>query len=195
MQAQRGDYSDAYDSFTSAVDMLRRGAIANAGTGNEPAIAEAQLTGPPVYARTGAPRPAVRNAFGEAVDALIDSRGTSLGSSLGMEDYLDILVAEAAKPQPDTYDRFFRAVQANGEPAVARQLTQLRSVVTADGKVATALRERADLEREITGCATPLPVPRRGKAAPPIWNAPAPPPSSDCWWWTRSWRPIRAIAP
>ncbi len=150
LQAQRGDYRDAYDSFTSAVDMLRRGAIANAGTGNEPAIAEAQLDRAAVFARTGAPRPAVRQAFGEAVDALIDSRGTSLGSSLGMEDYLDLLVAEAAKPQPDTYDRFFRAVQANGEPAVARQLTQLRSVVTAAGPVATALRERADLEREIT---------------------------------------------
>jgi hypothetical protein len=36
IEAQRGDYRDAYDSFTSAVDMLRRGAIANAGTGNEP---------------------------------------------------------------------------------------------------------------------------------------------------------------
>ncbi len=167
LQAQRGDYDDAYDNFTNAVDMLRRGAIANAGTGNEPAIAEAQLDRAAVYARTGASRSAIRNAFGEAVDALIDSRGTSLGSALGMEDYLDLLVAEAAQPQPDTYDRFFRAVQANGEPAVARQLSQLRSVVTADGTAAAALRERADLEREITRLRYAITGATAGEAAPP----------------------------
>ncbi|PTQ65182.1 CHAT domain-containing protein [Sphingomonas sp. PP-CE-3G-477] len=166
LQAQRGDYADAYDNFTDAVDMLRRSAIANAGTGNEPAIAEAQLDRAAVYARTGASRTAVRNAFGEAVDALIDSHGTSLGSALGMQDYLDLLVAESAKPLPDTYDRFFRAVQANGEPAVARQLSQLRTTVTADGTIATALRERADLEREITRLRYTLAGGKTDEAAP-----------------------------
>lgn len=166
LQAQRGDYANAYDNFTDAVDMLRRSAIANAGTGNEPAIAEAQLDRAAVYARTGASRTAVRTAFGEAVDALIDSRGTSLGSALGMQDYLDLLVAESAKPLPDTYDRFFRAVQANGEPAVARQLSQLRTTVTADGTIATALRERADLEREITRLRYALAGGTTGEAAP-----------------------------
>jgi CHAT domain-containing protein/tetratricopeptide (TPR) repeat protein len=166
LQAQRGDYADAYDNFTDAVDMLRRSAIANAGTGNEPAIAEAQLDRAAVYARTGASRTAVRTAFGEAIDALIDSHGTSLGSALGMQDYLDLLVAESAKPLPDTYDRFFRAVQANGEPAVARQLSQLRSTVTADGTIATALRERADLEREITRLRYALAGGAEGEAAP-----------------------------
>ncbi len=167
LQAQRGDYADAYDNFTDAVDMLRRSAIANAGTGNEPAIAEAQLDRAAVYARTNASRGAVRTSFGEAIDALIDSRGTSLGSALGMQDYLDLLVAESAKPLPDTYDRFFRAVQANGEPAVARQLSQLRSAVTADGTIATALRERADLEREITRLRYAIAGGTTGEAAPP----------------------------
>jgi CHAT domain-containing protein len=166
LQAQRGEYDAAYDNFTNAVDMLRRGAIANAGTGNEPAIAEAQLDRAAVYARTGASPAAVRNAFGEAVDALIDSRGTSPGSALGMEDYLDLLIAESPQPQADTYDRFFRAVQANGEPAVARQLSQLRAVVTADGAAAAALRARADLEREITRLRYAIAGATPGEAAP-----------------------------
>lgn len=150
LEARAGRYGRALDSYNDAVDQLRRGSIANGGTGAEPAIAEAELERAAVYARTGANRDSVRNTFAEAVDALIASGSTSFGNSIGMEDYLDLLVGEAAQPRADTYDRFFRAVQANGEPAVARQLTQLRAVVAADPKLGAVIRERADLEREIT---------------------------------------------
>jgi CHAT domain-containing protein/tetratricopeptide (TPR) repeat protein len=149
--ARSGRYGEALTFFDRAIDALRRGALANAGTGNEPAIAEANLERAAVFARSGAPRGEVRATFAQAVNALIDGGATSLGASIGMEDYLDLLVAEAGKsPQPDTYDSFFRAVQASGEPAVARQLTQLQTVVTADPALGKVVRERADLEREIT---------------------------------------------
>lgn len=149
--ARRGQYGDALGHFDRAVDAMRRGALANAGTGIEPAIAEANLERAAVFARSGAARPAVRQTFAEAVDQLLASGGTSLGASIGMEDYLDLLVADAAgTPQADTFERFFRAVQASGEPAVARQLGQLQSVVTADPAISALVRERADLEREVT---------------------------------------------
>ena len=147
--ARQGKYDDALGDLTQAVDLLRRGALANGGTGNEPAIAEAELERAAVFARTGASREAVRTSFDTAVDAVIASGATSLGRSIGMEDYLDLLVAEANAPRADTFDRFLRAMQASGEPAVARQLTQLRSIVAADPAVGQAVRERENLEREI----------------------------------------------
>lgn len=151
LQARVGKYDDAVNSYDRAIEMLRRSALANAGTGNEPAIAEAEMERAAVFARTGASRARVRDTFGDAVDALIVAGSTTAGSSVGMEDYLDLLVREAAtRPLPDTYDRFFRAVQASGEPAVARQITELRQVVSADPVVGPAVRERADLERELT---------------------------------------------
>ena len=149
--ARDGRYGDALGYFDHAIDAMRRGALANAGTGNEPAIAEANLERASVYARSGASRDAVRRNFATAVDDLLASGSTSLGASIGMEDYLDLLVADAAgTSQADTYERFFRAVQASGEPAVARQLSQLQTVVTADPTIGALVRERADLEREIT---------------------------------------------
>lgn len=151
IRARDGDYGAALARYDSAVDMLRRSSVASGGTGSEPAIAEAELERAAVYARTGVPQAAARDAYAAAIDALIASGSTALGQSIGMEDYLDLLVREAADaPQADTYERYFRAVQASGEPAVARQLTQLRTIVTADPTIAGAVRERDDLEREIT---------------------------------------------
>lgn len=151
LQARRGLYNDSLDSFDRAVDLLRRGSVANGGTGGEPVVAEAELERAAIYARTGVSRKDAREAFGAAVDTLIASGATTAGGSIAMEDYLDLLVREAASsPRDDTYERFFRAVQATGEPAVARQIKELRNVVTADPTVAAAVRERADLERELT---------------------------------------------
>jgi CHAT domain-containing protein/tetratricopeptide (TPR) repeat protein len=146
-----GRIGDALDSFDRAIDDLRRGAIATAGTGNEPAIADAEFERAAVFARSGARHEAVRRSYADAVDAVLASDGNAPVLAGGFEDYLDLLVAEAASGvKPDTYERFFRAVQATGEPAVARQLSQLQTVVSADPGVATLVRDRAGLEREIT---------------------------------------------
>lgn len=151
LQAREGKFRDAYQSYDAAVDLLRRGSIANAGTGNEPAIAEAELDRAAIFARTGVSHDAMRERYAQAIDALAAAGVSGTAAASGMEDYLDLLVAEAAnRPRADTFERFFRAVQASGEPAVARQLTQLRTVATADPAIGAAVRERADLEREIT---------------------------------------------
>ena len=151
LQVADGKFDDAVGSYDDTVDLLRRGSIANAGTGNEPAIAEAELDRAAVFARSGASRQAIRDGYTRAVDALVAAGASDTAGATGMEDYLDILVAEAAgTPRADTFDRYFRAIQASGEPALARQLVQLRAVASADQTVASAVRERAELEREIT---------------------------------------------
>ena len=152
LQARHHDYGAAIASFDRSLAELRRGAIATAGTGNEPAIAETQLERAGLIADQGGPPAHVRAEYDAAVDALIAANQTGGGIlPIGIERYLDLLVAEADKnPQPDTYERFFRAVQAVGEPAVARQLNQLQTVVTADPQIGVKVRDRAELEREIT---------------------------------------------
>jgi hypothetical protein len=151
LQARRGEMGPALDSFDRALDALRRSALANAGSGTEPAIAEAQLERAGVFARSNAAPAAKRATYAEAVDAVIASGGGARAAMGGVEPFLDLLVAEAAAgPRADTFDLFFRAVQAGGEPAVARQVTQLQQVVASDPVLGALVRDRAELEREIT---------------------------------------------
>lgn len=149
--AYRKDWSTALASFDRALDFLRRGAVATAGTGNEPAIAEAELERAGVFDASGADREAVRNQYAVAVDALVAANTTGSALPSGIDGYMDILVGEATKgARPDTFERFFRAMQAAGEPAVARQLSQLQNVVTADPELGSKVRDRTEIEREIT---------------------------------------------
>ncbi|MGY4398466.1 tetratricopeptide (TPR) repeat protein [Sphingomonas sp. UYAg733] len=149
--ARGGRTGQALSAFDDALFDMRRGAVATAGTGAEPMIAQARLERAAIFAGSGASHAAIRDEYARAIDAMIDSGGDTLASSNGMEAYLDLLVEEASTtPRPDTFARFFRAVQATGEPSVARQVNQLESVVTADPALGALVRERADLEREVT---------------------------------------------
>lgn len=149
--ARGGQTGQALTAFDDALGDMRRGAVATAGTGAEPSIAQAQLERAAIFAGSGASHAAIRDEYARAIDAMIDSGGDALASSNGMEAYLDLLVEEAAgTPRADTFARFFRAVQATGEPSVARQVNQLQSVVTEDPALGALVRERADLEREVT---------------------------------------------
>jgi CHAT domain-containing protein len=151
LAAQRQDWSAALAAFDRALDYLRRGALAAAGTGTEPAIAETQLERASMFARSGAPIAAVRDEYAAAVEALITANVSGVAAPNGLGGYLDLLAEEAkASPTPDTFERYFRAVQATGEPAVARQFSQIRGVVGNDPAIAAKLRERTDLQREIT---------------------------------------------
>lgn len=150
IRARAGRIGDALESFDRALDALRRSALANAGTGAEPAIAELQLERAGVFARGDAPVEAKRGEFSRAVDSVIAASGGARGATGGLEYYLDLLVREAATDvRPDTFELYFRALQAGGEPAVARQITRLQQVVIADPALGAAVRDRAELEREI----------------------------------------------
>ena len=152
LAARRGDYAVAVGAFDRALDLLRRSAIATAGTGNEPSVAETQIERAGIVARSGASAEVIRADYDAAIDALIAASRSGGGIlPVGVESYLDLLVAEAASGlRPDTYERYFKAMQAVGEPAVARQLSQLQTVVTADPEIGVKVRDRAELEREIT---------------------------------------------
>ena len=152
LAARRGDYPAAIAAFDRALDQQRRGAIAAAGTGNEPAVAETQLERAGIVAQSGVAPDVARAEYDAAIDALIAASKSGGGIlPVGVEGYLDLLVAEAERGvRPDTYERFFRAMQAVGEPAVARQLSQLQNIVTADPEIGVKVRDRAELEREIT---------------------------------------------
>lgn len=150
LAARAGDLAGAEAAFDRSIDLLRRGALASAGTGTEPAIAEAQLERASIIAQAQPGSDRARTEYATAVDALIASNASGGSLPNGIEGYYDLLIAEADAPRPDTYERFFRAMQATGEPAVARQLTQLQSVIGADPALAALLRDKADEEREIT---------------------------------------------
>ena len=150
LAARRRDWPTAIASFDRALDYLRKNALGTLGTGNEPAVAETQLERAGFLAQSGATPDAIRSAYGEAIDALIASN-VSGGIPAGVERYLDLLVAEAkAGPREDTYERYFKALQAVAVPAVARQLSQLQNVVASDPSIGSKVRDRADLERQLT---------------------------------------------
>ena len=153
LEARRRDYPAAIASFDRALADLRRGAVGTAGTGNEPSIAETTLERAGIIADQGGDPTRVRREYDQAIDSIIQANesGSSITLPRGVERYLDLLVADAGRTgSPDTYERFFRAVQAVGEPAVARQLSQLQTVVTADPVIGVKVRDRADLETRIT---------------------------------------------
>ena len=149
--ARRKDWTAAVASYDRALDALTQSSIATDGTGNEPAIAELRLERAGVLAQQGAPADMVRIAYDEAVDLLAASNNSAGIVPEGLERYLDLLVAETQSgARDDSYERFFRALQAVGEPAVARQLGRLQSVVTASPEIGAKVRARSDIERQIT---------------------------------------------
>lgn len=151
LAARRGDWPTAIAAMDRALDDLRRSAVATQGTGNEPAVAELQMERASLFARSGADPSVAREEYGKAVDALIAAGNSGGALPLGLEGYLDLLVAEAAgSVREDTYERFFRAIQGTGEPAVARQLSQLQTVVEGDQGIGVKVRDRAEAERDIT---------------------------------------------
>lgn len=151
LAARRGDWATAISNMDTALEDLRRSAIATQGTGNEPAIAELQLERASMIARRGGDPENIRNEYGRAVDALIAAGNSGGALPLGLEGYLDLLITESgANLHPDTYERYFRAMQGTGEPALARQLSQLQAVVASDQDVGVQIRDRAEVERDIT---------------------------------------------
>jgi hypothetical protein len=152
LAAARKDWLIANRSFDQALSILQESAAANQWTGREPAIADAMLERASVLAAQGAPADQVRKEYAATVQAMIEAKAAGSIASGGIEPYLDLLVEEAAKaPREDTYELYFLALQAIGEPAVARQLNRLQTVVSADPALGARFREREDLERQLTG--------------------------------------------
>lgn len=147
---QARDWTGATQSFDRALTALETGSIGTGGTGNEPAIAELKLERAGITLRSGAAPAEVHAAYQDAIDAL-ESSGVGGGAvSSGIERYLGFLLAQMDGPDRErNQERFFRAVQAAGEPAVAGQLNQLQTVLSAEPELGARMRDRADLERQL----------------------------------------------
>lgn len=116
-----------------------------------PLIAETQLERASMLARSpGVSDADVLKEYDIAVDSLIRSGAAGGIVQPSMEAYLDLLSRLHDKtPTPDLEQRFFRAVQAVGEPAIARQVAQLQTIVTANGALGAKARDRSEIERQI----------------------------------------------
>jgi len=129
------------------------GAPAGAGRSDAggPMVAETELERASLLARVPRADPArVLSDFAQATDTLIASGASGNAVPAAMETYLQLLAdADAKAPAADRQERFFRAIQAVGEPAVARQVALLQRTVTADGPTAARVRDRAELERTL----------------------------------------------
>jgi len=144
-----GDTAGALAALDRAIASLNRAGSDGSGIG--PTLAETRMERAALASRSGADRASVLAQFDGAVDSLVSSGASGSVLPPSIEQYLDLLVADAeARPDGNAGERFFRAIQAVGEPAIARQFTQLQSIVTADQSLAAKVQDRAELEREIT---------------------------------------------
>jgi hypothetical protein len=118
---------------------------------NGPLIAETELERASLLARSpGVSQAKLLADYQAGVDALIASSTAGGIVPPSLEGYLDLLVALDAKaPSPALAEQYFRALQAVGEPAIAQQLAQLQSVVTADSALGAKVRDRAEAERDV----------------------------------------------
>jgi CHAT domain-containing protein len=142
--------------FPEALAALDRAVASLEGVGSEattfgPSLAETQLERAAMAARAGQDRAMVLAEFDKAVDSLIASNAAGSILPPAHEQYLDLLIAEARRTRsPEYAEKFFRAIQSVGDPAVARQFVQLQSVVTASGALAAKVQDREEDERAIT---------------------------------------------
>ncbi len=144
--ARLGDLPGALAALDRAIASLNRAGSEGSGVG--PTLAETQMER---AALGSGDRTADLAQFEGAINELIASGASGSVLPPSIEKYLDLLVADAeARPDGNAGERFFRAIQAVGEPAVSRQFTQLQSIVTADQSLAARVQDRSELEREIT---------------------------------------------
>lgn len=150
LAARASNWPLALASYDSAADALRQSAIAT-NSGAEPAIAQLLLERAAILQREGTTGEPLRAQYSQALDALIDSGMPGGVPPAGLEQYLDLLVAtNSGAADSASEEDFFRAMQAVNKPAIERQMDRIRSILQADPAVGAKLRDRSDLERELT---------------------------------------------
>jgi CHAT domain-containing protein len=148
--ASTGNWTAALAAYDRAAEALRQSAIATS-SGSEPAIAQLLLERAAILQRAGTSGEALRAQYARALDALIESGMPGGVPPAGLEQYLDLLVAtNTGAADAASEEDFFRAMQAVNKPAIERQMNRIRSILQADPAVGAKLRDRIDLERELT---------------------------------------------
>lgn len=147
LQLRGGDRDGALKSLDQAITYLR---LAEDAGDNGPSLAQVQLERAAVLSRGGASTEEVLAQFDDAVTSLVSSEADIAGLPAQTRSYLDALVVDAARrPTGSSPDRFFRALQAAANPAIARQFVELQSLVSTDPALGAKVQDRQEVEREI----------------------------------------------
>lgn len=151
IQAYNRDYGPAIRSFDDAITELTRGALARSGTGRDPAIAELLLERASLIARSGSSQQEIDQAYGEAVQVLVDAREESASFSTSLlQPYLDQLAEKIEAGDAEAAADYFEVLQIVGETGAARQLSALQDIVAQDSGIGSKRRQQTDLLRQIS---------------------------------------------
>lgn len=167
LEARAGKTAAAIKSFDCALALLQGGVLKDqtgclfdlgpsaallAGGVNAfagPVIAETELERASLLARDPAyTADQVIAAYSTAIDSLLASSDVVERQPVELEPYFDILI-QRANTDPDAAELYFKAIQAVGEPAVARQVAQLQTVVSGGTTLGAKVRDRSELERKV----------------------------------------------
>ena len=134
-------WTDASVAAKGAVDAFTR-ASRESGYVLSQAEAEARIDHARYMALAGADGKDVVAEYESAIDALAASGAPGVTTLPGIENYLDLLVAQSKAGATDAAERFFRVVQVLGKPAIAKQTADIQSIVNEDPTVAAQVRQR-----------------------------------------------------
>lgn len=124
--------SGAEGGIAIAAIQLERASVAQKAPGSDPVAVQAQ--------------------YGEAIETLVTSGRAAGGTQQpALIGYFQLLLEQdAAGSNEETRERFFRAMQVVGDPAIASDMARLANVVASDGTVGAKIRDKVELERRIT---------------------------------------------
>lgn len=116
------------------------------------AIANIQLERASVAAdRPGADDDALITQYDGAIDTMAQADHGAGSQPPALQAYFNLLLRRAkAAPSDALSERYFRGLQVVGDPAIAGDFSRLQDVVEADGTVGAKVRDRTELERQIT---------------------------------------------
>lgn len=160
--ARRNDIGAALDSFDCAIGALQGRTPSNSGaclvrpmsrptnTGAISAILlETQLERASIASRDPARHARALEDYRSAVSGLGNLDGVGPVSQAALERYFDLMVGARTDSSRD--EEFFRAMQAIGEPGIAREYAVMQQRVAADAGIAELLRQRRDLQQTRNG--------------------------------------------
>lgn len=145
---RQGDRPAAEKALAKAIDNLQQAELS--GDGGGPALAQTQFEMAGVLAGGKAPSQAVFTEFDAALTSLVNADSSADRLPYSAEITLNRMVSEpTAQNDTQLKERFFRALQVAADPAIARQFVQLQSLVTADPALASKVKDKQELDREI----------------------------------------------
>ena len=148
--ARKRDWAGSISAFDASLSALRA-AQSLGGGGGGPEVIETQLERADILTRQGADKTIVIREYASAVDSIVGAGLSGKIQPSTLEPYLALLVSGSdGTTDLAAIEQYFKAVQAVGEPAIARQVSQLQAVVSSDPVLAAQIRERADLTQELT---------------------------------------------